>query len=292
MCHSMYLLSLFSKVHKDIEFTMEHEVDDKFHFLDIGIRRTSDGTLQRHIHRKNTWSGVYLNFNSFCPMSYKKGIVRNLFDRARKICSKECLEEEITTITKCLRENAYPDKFIHKYANTNPPIKHDTVEKKTCFLSLRFKGDEVAGIINHRINSALKMTYPAAKLTTLWKTYCSLKQTKIDKSSPLSCSNCIYQFTCTCRSTYIGRTERRVQFRISEHIPKNLTLRGTKAFNSAIARHLLDTGHTVDIMRAFKIINRQRTTTTHRFAEAIAIKKLKPDLCIQKETLINLSLPW
>ncbi|CAH8477181.1 unnamed protein product [Schistosoma mattheei] len=52
--HSMYLLSLFSKVHKDIEFTMEHEVDDKFHFLDIGISRTSDGTLQRHIHRKNT----------------------------------------------------------------------------------------------------------------------------------------------------------------------------------------------------------------------------------------------
>ncbi|KAH9595807.1 Eukaryotic translation initiation factor 3 subunit H, variant 2 [Schistosoma haematobium] len=251
---------------------MEQEVEGESHFLDIRIRRTSDGTLHRHIHRKNTRSGVYLNCYSFCPMSYKKGIVRTLFDRARKICSNECLDDKIALITNCLRGNAYPVKFIYKYSKTNPRAKYDRVGKKTCFLYLRFKGDEIAGLINHRLNSELKVAYPAAKLTTVWETNCSLKQTKIDKSSFLSSSNCIYQSTYTCQSTYIRRTERRVHVRISEHVPKNLRLPGTKALNSAIARHLLDTGHTIDIPHAFKIINRQRSTTTLRFAETIVIK--------------------
>ncbi|VDP57339.1 unnamed protein product [Schistosoma curassoni] len=98
-------------------------------------------------------------------MSYKKGILRTLFDRARKIYSKECLDDEITLITNVLPENAYPLKFIQKYAKTNPQTKYDGVEKRTCFLHLRFKGDEIAGLINHRLNSALKVAYPAAKLT-------------------------------------------------------------------------------------------------------------------------------
>lgn len=44
----------YSKAQKDIDFTMEHEVEGKFYLLDIGIGRTSDGTLQRYIHRENT----------------------------------------------------------------------------------------------------------------------------------------------------------------------------------------------------------------------------------------------
>lgn len=49
----MYLLNMFSKAHDDIDFTMEHEAEGKFHFLDIEIQQTSDGTLQRRIQRKN-----------------------------------------------------------------------------------------------------------------------------------------------------------------------------------------------------------------------------------------------
>ncbi|CAH8649406.1 unnamed protein product [Schistosoma intercalatum] len=61
---------------------------------------------------------------------------------------------------------------------------------------------------------------------------------------------------------------------------------------SAVARHHLDTGHEVDILKSFRVINKQSNSNLLKFAEAIAIKRLKPDLCIQKETIINLSLPW
>ncbi|VDP55692.1 unnamed protein product [Schistosoma margrebowiei] len=73
---------------------------------------------------------------------------------------------------------------------------------------------------------------------------------------------------------------------------KSLRLNGLNAFNSAIARHLLDTGHEVDMLKSFKVINKQSNSNLLKFAEALAIKRLKPDLCIQKETVINLSLPW
>lgn len=52
--HSMCLFNLFNKAHNDIDFTIEGTVDGKFLFLNVGIKQISDGTLQRHIHCRNT----------------------------------------------------------------------------------------------------------------------------------------------------------------------------------------------------------------------------------------------
>ena len=287
------VLKVLNSTHPNINFTMECEKDDKFHFLDLGIQRDIDGKIIRYIHRKETWRAVYLNFKSFCPMSYKKGLVRTLFDRVRKLCSREKIEEELSIVEKCLRDNGYPQKFIDKYGRRHvEKVKSSTVEKKPIFLQLAFKGDDTASRIRCRLNAALKRTYPAAKLVCVYQTTSCLKQSKVDKYPPHVTSNCVYQFTCTCQSTYIGRTERRVIARISEHIPKNLRLKGPQALNSAIARHLLDTGHIVDNLQSFKIINKQKKPSLLRFAEAITIKRLQPNLCTQKETVVNLALPW
>ncbi|VDP99351.1 unnamed protein product [Trichobilharzia regenti] len=51
-------------------------------------------------------------------------------------------------------------------------------------------------------------------------------------------------------------------------------------------------GHRVDVLESFKIINRQSTSSLLRFAEAIAIKRLKPDFCVQKESVVGLQLLW
>ena len=49
--------------HPNIQFTCEVESNNKISFLDISV--TS-------LYGKKTFSGVYLNFNSFLPMDYKK----------------------------------------------------------------------------------------------------------------------------------------------------------------------------------------------------------------------------
>nr|CAH8822876.1 unnamed protein product [Trichobilharzia regenti] len=291
--HASHLLRLFNGAHANIDFTMEHESDGKFHFLDIAMERLEDGSLQKSIYRKPTWKGQYLHFNSFCPHSFKRGLVKTLYYRARRICSTEKLEEEFEFLENILKRNGYPQRFINKYGRSEVKrVKQITVEKKPVYLQLDYKGENIAAMINRRLSTSLAIAYPAAKLVPVYRTTYSLVQSKIDRYPSHVTSNCVYKFTCICGSSYIGRTERRAYLRFSEHVPKSLRLKGTNALNSAITRHLLDTGHEVDVEKSFKIINKQNSSILLKFAEAISIKRLKPDLCVQKEAVISLSLPW
>ncbi|VDP50727.1 unnamed protein product [Schistosoma margrebowiei] len=180
--HEIRMLKHFNNAHPNIQFTMEHEQNDMFHFLDVAIKRRRDGTVQRSLYRKSTWNGIYLNFNSFCPLSYKKALVKTLFYRAERICTTDKLEEELVKVEKCLRDNFYPQKFIDEYKKRKENnIEVITVNKKPISININFKGDEVANTINRRLNTALARTYPAAKLQILYKTTCSITQSKVDK---------------------------------------------------------------------------------------------------------------
>lgn len=67
----LHIYSIFNKTHNDTNFNMEHDFKGKFHFLNNGIKRTSGDKRRRKIFRKNTWSGVYQDYNNFCTTSYK-----------------------------------------------------------------------------------------------------------------------------------------------------------------------------------------------------------------------------
>ena len=60
---------LISK-HRNIRFTCEKEHNKSMPFLDVLITRTSNG-FKTYVHHKPTFSGVYLNFNSFLSEEYK-----------------------------------------------------------------------------------------------------------------------------------------------------------------------------------------------------------------------------
>ncbi|KAA3678481.1 uncharacterized protein DEA37_0008693 [Paragonimus westermani] len=115
-------------------------------------------------------------------------------------------------------------------------------------------------------------------------------------------SHCVYQFACNCNESYIGRTERCLISRVKEHLPKwvqNSGLRENdtvvetrKQPTSTVARHVLTTGHVIDPICAFRILLRHSKLRFMRFAEAVAVNRLKPTLCVQKQLLVNLTLPW
>ena len=92
------------------------------------------------MYRKQTYSGVYLNFNSFSPVSYKAGLVRTLFYRVHRICSPEHLQPELEFLSNVLKHNAYPDYFIRKH-HVLPQQKPPTVEKMPVYLRVPFYGD-------------------------------------------------------------------------------------------------------------------------------------------------------
>ena len=66
--------------HRNIRFTYEEEQNDTLAFLDIKITRSPEG-FTTSVYRKKTFSGVYLNFGSFLPVEYKKGLIATLLHR-------------------------------------------------------------------------------------------------------------------------------------------------------------------------------------------------------------------
>ena len=61
--------------HQNISFIFEIEVQNSFSFLDIKIiRNIEKKPFETSVYRKNTFSGVFNNFKSFIPMTYKTGL--------------------------------------------------------------------------------------------------------------------------------------------------------------------------------------------------------------------------
>ena len=117
-----------------------------FSFLDVKITR-SNNQLITSVFRKATFSGVFTNFKSFMPVTYKFGLVHTLLHLSFSICSSyETFQEEILLLKEVFKKNEYPqifiDKCIKKYLNKLfvPKRIIETVDKKQVLLVLPFLG--------------------------------------------------------------------------------------------------------------------------------------------------------
>ena len=299
------LFRQLNNMHPHITLTKHEEENNSIAFLDIVISRREDGSVRRSVYRKNTWSGQYLHFTSFAPMKYKIGLVRTLFHRAREICTTDTLEEERKVIVKTLSENGYPLSFVSKHCqqkSKEDPIPN--VPKMSAFLRLPYKGDDVTNLINKRLNSAINRTYYAAKQIII-STTTRIQIPSVKEPQPLHAkSNCIYQFTCECSATYIGRTERQLHNRMVEHIPvwlqksmkdkfKAITSpEKDRTLKSSITQHICESKHCVIPQKAFNVVYTTNNNRALRYAEALVIRNRQPQLCKQREWLITLALPW
>ena len=72
--------------HPNIKFTSEIEKNTSVSFLNIKIRRVNN-SLSTSIYRKLTFSGVFTNFESFIPVTYKSNLTFTLLFRAFKLYS-------------------------------------------------------------------------------------------------------------------------------------------------------------------------------------------------------------
>ncbi len=89
---------------------MESEEDSKLPFLDRLLKREreSDGVLTSTVYRKPTHTDRYLHFMSHHPNHVKRGIVRCLYQRARRVTNmSENLKKEEKHLHKVLQSNGY-----------------------------------------------------------------------------------------------------------------------------------------------------------------------------------------
>ena len=247
------------------------------------------------IFRKKSWTGVYTSFHSFVPVAYKRTLVKSLYIRAIRLCSPTFLEDEFNFLCQFLRRNAYPAHFIDKHKVTKIPDKpiECTVEKKPIILKVPFYGDKAAASLRLTFNSLISKSFFAAKPILLFRTASIPIRSPKDRLPDACSSSLVYKFTCDCGAVYIGRTSRRLETRVREHLPKWLIEGRSGRATSSICNHVLECdGLRGSLRDKFSIVFRARNDRLLRILEALAIKAYKPALCRQKDYVIDLLLPW
>ena len=117
---ALRFLKYLNSLHKNLEFTTEHECDDKIPFLDLLIIRNRDNNIiDLAVYRKPTHSGVFTNFTSFIPFQFKMELVRTLARRAYRLCSTwKLFHLELEELTRLLMQNGYTKSFIENIIKT------------------------------------------------------------------------------------------------------------------------------------------------------------------------------
>ena len=214
------------------------------------------------------------------------------------------MQNELDLLSTTLEDNSYPLPFIKKYACVRPradPIQ--LAEKKDVYIKIPFKGDVAQDQITKRLKATINRCYFSANLRVLSDSRKLPLPFNREKTPISTTSHCVYQFKCSCSSTYIGRTDRTMKLRMAEHLPKwviqaAMTNSCASASSShatpisTIAKHVLTSGHKPNHAESFSILMKNTTSKILRFSEALYIKHLQPDLCIQKDRLIELKLSW
>ena len=89
-----YVLTTLNSFHPNISFTYEKENNSQLPFLDVLFIR--NGThLDTTVYRKDTHDDLCLHWDAFAPVSWKRGTLRTLVNRACLVCSnKELLHKQ------------------------------------------------------------------------------------------------------------------------------------------------------------------------------------------------------
>ena len=76
-----YVLFVLNSFHDNIKFTYEQENNNRLPFLDVLFIRDNE-KINTTVFRKDTYNDLYLHWDSFSPISWKRGTLKSLISRA------------------------------------------------------------------------------------------------------------------------------------------------------------------------------------------------------------------
>ena len=285
--HVNKFLEYLNSKHRNISFTSELEINNKLPFLDILVTKNS-GFLSTDVFRKDTYTGLGLNFDSFVPNLFKINSIKTLLHRAYNICSTWLsFHEELDRLRSFFCINNYPrdlvekqiKRFIcNKFVNTN--TKEDVI-KEVKYVTLPFLG-HFSYQLRNTMSHLLSKHIPDVNFRFIFVNRNTIgSYFKYKDSIPTSlCSNIVYCFKCPdCTSRYVGSTCRNLKIRIAEH--RGVSYRTdtyiTHPSFSKIREHALIHNHPIR-EQDFSIKYRALCNSDLRIAESLIIMKEKPDL--------------
>ena len=215
-------LTNLNSLHPSLKFTFEKENNRSLPFLDVLVSK-SENKFITSVYRKPTFTGQYIHWKSFGPQKRKTNLIETLTHRALKICSPSVLNQELDKIRSFLIDNGYPEAIIEsKISKTLLRFNQTPTEgPKKCpvYLKLPWIGHSCEKF-DKNIKTCVNNCFGAVQPRIIYTTKRIWTATHKDFLPTLQSSNVVYKYVCRCDSWYVGRTSQRLQYRISQHVPK------------------------------------------------------------------------
>ena len=176
--HADKFRQYLSSKHPNIKFSIEKEEDGCLPFLDINIFREND-KFATNVYRKKTFSGVYTNFKSFIPETYKIALIKSLLFRCFSLCCDFIkFHHEIDKLKSILCKTSYPrdlvNKCIKEFLDKIVALKpvESTVTKKDLVIAQSYLG-KLYLQTHARVNCIMKNKFPYFNIQFVFQTKCS-----------------------------------------------------------------------------------------------------------------------
>ena len=234
---SEQLLYTLNGLHPSLQFTCEHEENKSLPFMDVLVERSEDGKSVTSVYRKPTFTGLYTTWDSFSATRNKINLVKCLVFRAKRICSKSKLQQELDTLASILKKNGYPADLLSKVISTSLREREQEYGPKRCplYICLPWKGHCFSSMAR-RIVSTVRTAYFAVNVNVVYSTMRAFNVSK-DTLPTQQRSSLIYEFECRgCESRYVGRTLQRLTARIKQHVPLHLLTNNARALRPTRGR--------------------------------------------------------
>ena len=219
------ILENFNSYHSRLNIAYELKFENTLSFLNLLMIKNEDGIIETNWHRKNTFSGRYMNYFSNHPLKQKTAIIKNVVDIAILLSHEKFHEENLETIKNLLMLNNYPKIFINKHIKSRvfqlknkdknsffiPKNNEREIDYK-CVVSIPYYGN---------LSCKIKRQLKEYNITTVFRNTSKLdKYIKLGKEplEKFEISNVVYTISCLdCSKTYVGQTGRMLFVRCDEH---------------------------------------------------------------------------
>ena len=281
-------LEHINKAHPNIKFTLETENNNCINFLDIAITNSSSGFLT-NVFRKECYTGLGLNFYSFCPEIYKVNSCKTLINRAYKICSNWVnFSQELKVLEKYFNKNSYPSHIfqncLRSFLNSvySPQQSIPTVPKCITYSPFPFLGPKTKKF-QIEMTKILNKHFPFLIVKFAFSNQFRIKNFFHFKDSlvPLMRHNVVYLYTCPkCElGRYIGCTTRLLRVRICSHMGVSHRTHNQLSVKEASAIRLHSNKCKTSIkFDDFKILSTSKSKQSLLINESLLIKQFAPNL--------------
>ena len=210
--------------HPNINFSIEKEKDGCLCFSNVNNVHENN-KFATDIYRKKTFSGVYTNFTSFVPETYKVSLIKSFWSYS--LCSDFIkFHYEIDIFKSILYNKCYPCDLVDKCIEDvlgkilAPKTVASRVPKKDLVITLTYLG-KLSLQICTRINHILKNNLPYCNIRFAFQSKCKMSKffTFEDRIPWFIRSGIVNKFQCGgSNATYYGKTKRHFRVRMCKHL--------------------------------------------------------------------------